>query len=102
MSEKTMFESAVDKVQSALRLLEDAKKQFATLGIDVNNFTICGVDLFGSPHHVLLSSGINRASVLAEKEIKSLYSDSSFGSVMLDGFYFDQQKLPVERQDRYA
>lgn len=98
-----MFDSAVEKVQTALKLLEEADKLFGTLGIDVNNFTACGVPFFDVPHHVLLSSGLNRVSVLTEKDIKDdIYSDKTFGYVMLDGFYFDQAKLPVERQDRYA
>lgn len=101
MSEKTMFDSAVEKAQTAFKLLEEAEKQFATLGIKVNSIGACGANVWGSPNNILLRSGINRASVLSEKEIESV-GDGSYGKVQMDGFYFDQHKLPVEREDRYA
>lgn len=102
MSEKTMFDSAVEKIQTAFGLLEKAMTELETLGINVNNFTGCGVGARGYGNNVLLRSGINKVSILTEKEIEPIYADSSFGAVFLDGFYIDQQKLPVERQDRYA
>ena len=102
MSDKTKFNDAVIKTRTAFELLATARKEFAELGIDVNSFDASGYELYGSPNSVLLTSGINRASVLAEKKIKSIYSDKSYGGVLLDGFYFTQPKIPVEREDRYA
>lgn len=102
MSEKTMFNSAVEKIQTAFDLLEKARKELETLGINVNSFSGYCVGVRGYKNSILLSSGINRVSILTEKEIESIFADSSYGAVFLDGFYVDQAKLPVERQDRYA
>lgn len=97
-----MFDSAVEKIQTAFDLLKKAKTELETLGIKVNSFSGCSIGTRGYENNILLSRGINRVSVLAEKEIESIYADSSYGAVFLDGFYIDQAKLPVERQDRYA
>lgn len=97
-----MFDSAVEKIQTAFELLEKAQTELVTLGINVNSFSGFGISYRGYRNSILLSSGINRVSILTEKEIESIFSDSSYGAVFLDGFYFDQAKLPVERQDRYA
>lgn len=97
-----MFNSAVEKIQTAFDLLEKARNELETLGINVNCFTGHGVSMRGYKNSILLSSGINRVSVLSETEIESLFFGSSYGAVFLDGFYIDQEKLPVERQNRYA
>ena len=100
MSEKTMFNSAVEKIQTAFQLLRAAREELAALGIKVNTFEANSYSAWGFPDNVFLTRGLNRVSVLAEKEIESINED--YGKVMMDGFFFDQPKLPVAREDRYA
>lgn len=95
-----MFDSAVGKIQTAFQLLRTAREELAALGIKVNEFESRNYNTWGFPDNVFLSRGLNRVSVLAEKEIESINED--YGKVMMDDFFFDQPKLPVAREDRYA
>lgn len=106
MSEKHKFNDAVIKIKTAFELLETAEEELRELGISVNCFTSCTVPFLERKHHVLLNSGLNTVSILSDTEIRDdLYSDRSYGAVELDGFYFNQEKMPVmpvRREDRYA
>ena len=99
-NENAKFNDVVIKIKTAFELLTTARQELSELGIDVNAFEAHGYNAWGSPNNVFLRSGLNRVSVLSEKEIESI--NDSYGKVMMDGFLFDQPKIPVERIDRYA
>ena len=100
---KTVLKQAVAKYREAFALMYKAREELEQIGVKVNTASD-GLALVPGclKNEVLLSSGINIISQIVETEVKPRFVDSSFGYVPSDGFIFTQQKMPVERTDRYA
>lgn len=96
MNEKQKFEQAMSLLNDAVNLLKDVRTAFAEIGVDIAS--ICD---YGSMTSVILDSGIVTLSTSSGKKIES-YTASSFGHLDVDGISFAQEKIPVEREDRYA
>ena len=99
-NDKAKLVLALEKARKGFDLLAEAEKILDQLGIDVNNFQ------FASYQHpnecVLLHTGIGNLSLLSEEMIESDKPYIGYGRIIIDGIVFLQEKLPVERLDRYA
>ena len=100
---KTVLKQAAAKYREAFSLMDKAREELAQIDVKVNSASDCLALVPGyERNEVLLSSGISIVSQITETVISDRFVDSSFGYVPSDGFVFIQQKLPVERIDRYA
>lgn len=100
---KTVLKEAVRLYGEAFALMGKAREELDKIGVRVNTASDALTLIPGCVRNeVLISSGINIISQITETEVKSRFSDSSFGYVPSDGFVFTQQKMPVERTERYA
>lgn len=96
MNEKQKFEQAMSLLDDALNLLRDVRTAFAEIGVDIE-----AISDYGMLTSVLLNSGIVTLSTSSGKKIDTV-NDSNFGWLYVDGIRFSQEKIPVEREDRYA
>lgn len=96
MNENQKFEQAMSLLDDALNLLRDVRTAFAEIGVDIE-----AISDYGMLTSVLLNSGIVTLSTSSGKKIDTV-NDSNFGWLYVDGIRFSQEKIPVEREDRYA
>lgn len=96
MNENQKFEQAMSLLDDALNLLRDVRTAFAEIGVDIE-----AISDYGMLTSVLLNYGIVTLSTSSGKKIDTV-NDSNFGWLYVDGIRFSQEKIPVEREDRYA
>ena len=96
MNEKQKFEQAMSLLDDAVNLLRDVRTAFAEIGVDID-----AISDYGLMTSVLLNSGVVTVSTSSGKKIDTV-NDSNFGWLYIDGIRFLQEKIPVEREDRYA
>lgn len=98
--ERLLF--ALTQAKKAYELLEEAYSAFGEVGIEINSFNYADSNrgIYDTANTVLLSSGINKLSLLTQIEVDS--SDDDWGELRTHSMVFHQFKLPVERVSRYA
>lgn len=89
----------IAKVEKCLAQLDDACKELEEVGLYYSSCDMyCNNNIL--PPTIYLKRGLNELSVVLDKKIESQPSHY-FGSVTVGNIRFAQEKLPVEREDRY-
>lgn len=92
------FETAIALLEEGADIIANGINALKELGVDTNTFEVKNWSRIYK--ELLLDSGINKVSEEIGEEIES--NGDKFGEVRIGDIIIRQQKMPVERLDRYA
>lgn len=99
---RTILNQNLDRIASCYAEIMKCGEELKEIGIDISGFSFYRSD---DPDYsdctINLRSGINTVSVAKNVPIDSK-SYNTFGQIALGKFIFNQSKIPVEYEERYA